>query len=263
MALRVAKTVSRAAATGLAAGVATVAGQAVYVGRRDLPQHPDLDASGPVGTRGHPTLDVVVVGDSSCTGPGLHRADDIWIRQLLARFDRHRFAVDSFAVGGAQTADAIADQLPRATSRRRHVAVVSIGGNDALHGRNPLGVESRLGRIIDALLDRVEAVVLAGVGDIGTAPRIPFPLSATATAASRGADLIHRRVARTRPLVFKAPMWELTTEAFRARGDVWSSDRYHPNTLGHALWADAVHDAFAAAVEHVGPSSPVAPADDP
>jgi lysophospholipase L1-like esterase len=251
MAREVVRTVARAATTGLAAGVVTVAGQIVYVGRRDLPHHPDLDASGPVGRADRPSRDVVVVGDSSCTGPGLDRADDIWIRQLLRRFDHHAFAVRSVAVGGAQTADVIAGQLPAAVTAARDIAVVSVGANDGLHGRSPLAIEARLGRIVDALLDRASVVILAGVGDIGTAPRIPFPLSATATAVGRAVDLVHRRVARTRPLVFKAPMWERTTESFRARDDVWSSDRYHPNAAGHALWADAVEPAFAAALDHL------------
>lgn len=255
MGLRVGSAVARAAGLGIIAGAATAAGQIVYVGRLDLPEHPDLDASGQVGAADRPGLDVVVVGDSSCTGPGLDDPRDIWLNQLLARFDDHRFTVESFAVGGAKTADVIAEQLPVATSRRHDLAVVSAGANDALHGRSPAGVRDRLAHIVDALLEWSGAVVLLGVGDVGTAPRIPFPLSAVATTTSRSVDLVHARVARSRPRVFKAPMWERTTAAFRARDDVWSTDRFHPNAEGHALWADGAEPAVEAALAHLADSN--------
>jgi lysophospholipase L1-like esterase len=257
MAVAVARTVARAAMAGIAAGVVTVAGQIMHVGHLDLPEHPDLDATGTVGSPGLPMLDVVVVGDSSCTGPGLDRAADIWVRQLLASFDRHTFAVQSFAAGGAQTSDVIAGQLPAAMSRRRDIAIVSVAANDALHGRNPIGVEARLSRIVDELLDHAGAVILMGVGDVGSAPRLPFPLSAMATAVCRTVDLVHRRVAGTRPGVFKAPMCEVTTAAFRSRSDVWATDRYHPNAAGHTLWADAVRPAFADALAHIQKVPPI------
>ena len=47
-------------------------------------------------------------------------------------------------------------------------------------------------------------------------------------------------------------MWELTTADFRTRADVWSSDHYHPNAVGHGLWADAVEPAITRALTHLG-----------
>ena len=251
MSVLVGRSLARAAGLGVVAGVATAAGPIVYVGRLDLPEHPDLDASGRVGRPDRPVLDVVVVGDSSCTGPGLHDPRDIWLNQVLGRFGDQAFTVASYAVGGAQTTDVITDQLPAATARRRDLALVSIGTNDALHGRSPVGVHDRLAHIVDALLERSGAVMLLGVGDVGTAPRIPFPLSAVATTVAHTVDRVHARVARPRARVFKAPMWELTTASFRRRDDVWSTDRFHPNADGHALWADGAEPAVAAALDHL------------
>ncbi|MEL7208586.1 MAG: hypothetical protein AAGK32_10210, partial [Actinomycetota bacterium] len=66
----------------------------------------------------------------------------------------------------------------------------------------------------------------------------------------RRADHAHRRVALARARVHKAPMWD-TTPVFRTRTDIWSTDNYHPNGKGHAVWADVVEPAFARAVEDV------------
>lgn len=245
------RTAARATASGLAATVATLYGQTRYVAHLDLPDHPDLDAGGPIGSGDTRVLDVVVLGDSACTGPGLDHADQIWIRQLLARFDDRAFAVESFAVGGATTSDVDDTQLPAALLGPRDLAVVSVGANDALHGHGVLGLERRLGHVVHALLSVAHAVVLTGVGDVGTAPRIPFPLSTAATAVARNADRAHRRVAQARSRVHKVPMWERTTAHFRTRDDVWSTDRYHPNAAGHGLWADAAEDTFARALAEI------------
>lgn len=233
------------------ASLATLAAQARHVARLGLPEHPDLDASGPIGPGDADPLDVLVVGDSSCTGPGLDHPDDIWVRQLLAAFGDRRFEVHSFAVGGSRCVDVKGEQLPAAGDRPRDLAIVSVGANDAIHGATAMTIQSQLTQIVEHLLGRCHVVVLPGVGDVGSAPRIPFPLSAAASTAARQADLAHARVARTRPHVLKAPMWQRSTDTFRTRTDIWSTDRYHPNAAGHAIWAQAVEGTMARALEHV------------
>jgi len=110
----------------LAAGaLAGLAGEALYTGFRDLPRFGGVDPSGTFGTPDLPPLRIAVLGDSSCTGPGLDDPDDIWVRRIGAHFGR-RFhtVIDSVAVGGSQASDVLRDQVPMVLSTSPDMALV-------------------------------------------------------------------------------------------------------------------------------------------
>ncbi|MDH5293929.1 MAG: SGNH/GDSL hydrolase family protein, partial [Acidimicrobiia bacterium] len=52
------------------AGMAVLAGEAYYAARRRLPSFEGLDPSGTFGDPDLPGLEIVVLGDSTVTGPG-------------------------------------------------------------------------------------------------------------------------------------------------------------------------------------------------
>jgi len=250
----------RHSAVGLpaAAALGVVAAQAWYAGRRPLPEFPDLSPDIEVGAPGRPAVRLALVGDSTVTGPGLDDADHIWVRLVAERLTEWwRVEVRSHAVGGARARDVLRRQVPRVLADPQpDVTVVSVGANDAIR-QVPLGrLEDELATIVDRLLTVSSAVVLAGVGDLGTAPRLGYPLRAIASARSRAADRIHARVAARSPRVFKVPVAEYTTHEFRRRrAELFCPDLFHPNREGHALWADAAFpvlvDALARATAEV------------
>lgn len=220
-----------------------------WAAHHDFPSFPDLDPSGVFGDPSSPLRRIVLLGDSTITAPGLESPDDIWIRQLVpALTDGYRLEIESHAYGGARVNDVLTGQIPE-VSGTYDVALVSAGSNDALRGMTQLQMRQILRRICEELLESCEAVVLAGAGDIGTAPRLPFPLSAIATARSRATDVAHSSAADGNGRVFHIPMWELTTPAYRTEKDLFSDDRFHPNRRGHAIWAEAALPTLLAAFE--------------
>ena len=226
----------------------------------DFPSFPDLDPSGIFGDPAHPLRRIALLGDSTITAPGLESADDIWIRQLIPDLtDGYRLQIESAAFGGARLSDVVNVQIPE-LSGSFDLALVSAGSNDALRGMTQLQMRQMLTRICDGLLEFCEVVVLAGAGDIGTAPRLPFPLSAIATARARATDIAHTAAANENDRIFHIPMWELTTPQYRTEKDLFSGDRFHPNRRGHAIWAKAALPTFQAALAR--PPSPTAPAQD-
>jgi lysophospholipase L1-like esterase len=82
------------------------------------------------------------------------------------------------------------------------------------------------------------AVVLMGVGDIGTVPRFPKPLDRLATLTGRVANGVHTRVAE-RHEVGRADHWGWSSQAFRRPG-MFAPDLFHPSAAGHRVWADTV-----------------------
>jgi lysophospholipase L1-like esterase len=232
------------AAAGLAIG--WWAGTA-YVRWRRLPTFTGSDASGVFGDPALPPLSIVVLGDSSCTGPGLDHIENVWIqrvgRALGAEF---HVRIDSLAVGGAQAGDVLSTQLPRVNGRRYDVAIISVGPNDMLHGVAPSTFRTRLGMIVDALTPG--SIVLSGVGDLSAIPRLPMILRWPARARGLAADRAHEAVAEGRPHVFKVPIWDRAHD-FHSDRSLWAADLFHASDDGHAVYAEVAMPAIRAAID--------------
>ena len=237
-----------AAATVAAAAMGV---QAWYAGHRRLPHFGDLDPSGTVGRPGLPEIRLALVGDSTITGPGLEHVDDLWIRQVARRLgDGYRFRIRSEAAGGARARDALMYQVRAAVAWGPDVAVVSVGANDALRRARIGRFAAELTAIVSALTQSGAAVALAGVGDVGAAPRVPFPLKMVVSERSRAADRIHARVAEQHGAA-KVSVGELANEIFRSHPDLFCADLFHPNRDGHAVWADAAYPVLVEVLEGV------------
>ena len=241
----------RVAGKGLLATAAVLGGQLAWVIWRPLPEYQDLDPNGIEGDAEGPALRLVAVGDSSCTGSGLDDASDIWLRVLARRIAAtgRRVEVASFAVGGAKARDIVMDQLDAAVAARGDIALVSVGGNDALRGVRVHDFESHLEQIAARLAEVTPIVVLSGVGDLGSIPRLPANFAAVARRRGRRFDAAHKRVA-TRTGVLVADQWEWAVERF---GDpaIFCADLFHPGPEGHRVWAEVAWQTLAAELELV------------
>ena len=221
------------------AGMAVLAGELVYTVRRPLPVFDGWDPSGVFGDPSRLKLRMTVLGDSTITGPGLDHPDETFVRQIAIDLsDRFHVELTSLAVGGAQSADVLRGQVPAAIEIETDIALISVGGNDVLRATPVWVFERNLEAIVAAMRTSARAVVLMGVGDIGTIPRFPVPLDRLATLTGRLADGVHARVA-ARYGVGKADHWGWSAEAFRELR-MFSPDLFHPSPAGHLVWADAV-----------------------
>jgi lysophospholipase L1-like esterase len=233
---------------GLLAGAAVVAGEMAYVTRRPLPRFDGFDPSGTFGDRQSPVLRIAVLGDSTITGPGLASADETFVRIVARRLaERHRVELRSLAVGGARSLDVLMVQLPEVLAVRPHLAFVSVGSNDILHGIPVPWFERRLEEIVRRLVDAQAAVVLMGIGDLGSIPRLPPPLDRMAAASGRLGDRVHARVADRHGAV-KVDHWGDSAKAFRSGSHMFAGDLFHPSAEGHRVWADTVYPFVAQAL---------------
>ncbi|MFZ0492226.1 MAG: GDSL-type esterase/lipase family protein [Acidimicrobiia bacterium] len=217
-----------------------------YLKWRRLPTFTGSDASGVFGDPSLPPLSIAVLGDSSCTGPGLDHIEDVWIQRVgRALGEDFRTTIDSFAVGGAKAVDVLSSQLPKL--EHYDVAIVSVGPNDMLRGVAPSVFEDRLDAIVGSL--PADSVVLSGVGDLSAIPRLPTLLRWPARARGMAADRAHDRVAGTRPNVFKVPIWDRAPD-FHSNRTLWAADLFHASAEGHAVYADVAMPAIRAAIDH-------------
>ncbi|HJR91134.1 MAG TPA: GDSL-type esterase/lipase family protein [Acidimicrobiia bacterium] len=227
------------------AGALTIGAELAAAVLWPVPEQPSFDASALLGEGDRP-LRVAGLGDSTLTGPGAANADEIWIRvvgrRLSNELDR---SVDlrSFGVGGATAGEVVAGQLDAALAFAPHLALVSVGANDVIRGVPMRRFAGHLDRIVSALTDIGAVVVLSGVGDLGTIPRLAPPLRHVVTRLGRRAERVHTVVAERHGAI-KAEQWGWSNDQFRTRRDVWSGDLFHPNAAGHVVWAETCWKAL-------------------
>jgi lysophospholipase L1-like esterase len=243
-------------ASSVAAG-AVVSGQALWARKRDLPSVVGADASGTEGDPGLPGVVVACAGDSTLTGPGLAHPQHTWVRRAARSVAHERHVeVRSFAVGGARVGDVLDEQLHGLLDARPDVAVIAVGSNDVLGWTPVHEVDAGFRLLVTTLSERVPRVVVGGVGDLGLVVRIPAPLSSVISVRARQIDRIIRRACQRQANVSYVDV-SCTDGAFRAGGrHVFTADLFHPNEVGHAIWAGAAGPILAHAIRNVAPRQP-------
>lgn len=232
-------------AAGLSAGSgAVLLGQLAWAITRPLPSFDNLDASGSEGEPDGVPLTMAVLGDSSCTGPGLDDPGEIWTR-VLARSIGSRYRVDvrSFAVGGAKASDVLRDQLPHAVALAPDLALISVGGNDALRAVPLRRFRRELATITREMVGAAGLVGLSGVGDLGSIPRLPRPLADVARARAMAMNRVHHEVG-TRLGAVVADQWEWSAPLFRDNPAMFAPDHFHASAAGHAVWAEVARQVI-------------------
>lgn len=233
----------------LAAG-AFLVGQVMRAAHRnDLPSYPNQDPSGVFGDPGATPLRIVAVGDSSVTAPGVTDIDNVWIRQIALQMARtHRVTLISLAVGGAKARDVIEGQLDEALRLRPTVVSVSVGANDALRGTSAAGYRRRLSVIVDTLSHTGAGIMVWGMGDLASIPRLPPSLRPLVSLRSRIFDDIARDVALASPRAVKVHTRGRASRAFFEDLSLFAGDLFHAGDAGHRLFAEEAMPAFRAAL---------------
>ena len=138
--------------------------------------------------------------------------------------------------------DLLDDQIFRIEREHYDVALISIGGNDVLKGTIVKSFESDLERLTRLIEERADLVVLSGVGDMGTIPRLLPPLRDLLRARAKRFDAAHERVAERLGAV-KADQWSSAPGVF-ADPSIFTPDLFHPGAIGHRAWADVATNAL-------------------
>ena len=233
-------------AVGLCAGLVlagpVLLGIEVFVATRGEPAVPPpggIDAC--VGCDGSaPPLRTVWLGDSTAAGVGVTEADDVLGRQVARRLGRP-VDVRVLANSGDTLADVVAEQVPRLPADAE-VVFVSVGANDTTHLTSTKAFSSSYRRLL-AALPAGACVVLLGVPDIGSPPRLLQPLRAVAGWRGRRLDREIRAVARSGDAAY-VDIAGATGPAFRRDRSLFAVDGYHPGAAGYDLWAGAVTSAM-------------------
>jgi lysophospholipase L1-like esterase len=232
------------------AGAAAILGQILYAAHRpDLPSYDNYETSGVFGDPGHPGLRLVALGDSSITAPGVNQVDDAWVRKVAHRLtDRYQVDLRSLAVGGSKAADVLNNQLQPALALAPDVAIVSVAANDAIRGVSASRFTAELDEIVGSLIAAGARVVVVGIGDIGTVPRLPRFLRWYLTSRSALFDRMSADIAARYRGAVKVDSRGDLSEAFRNDQNMFAGDRFHASSYGHEHFAHHISIAMERAV---------------
>jgi lysophospholipase L1-like esterase len=178
---------------------------------------------------------VLVVGDSTAVGTGAGDAA-LSVPGRLAS-DYPGVVLENRAQDGARTAAAV-DQMRDAASHSYALVLVLVGGNDVLQLTPTAALHKAISEVLQEAAGLGEHVVLMTVGDVGSAPAVPWPISM----------LLSRRAAKLRSIfaeeaerrgVSYLDMYvpDGRRDPFaRDPGTFYARDGLHPSAAGYGLW---------------------------
>jgi lysophospholipase L1-like esterase len=224
---------------GATAGAVVLGAEALYAILHPAPRQAEFDPSGVFGDPSRPPYRVAVLGDSSITAPGVSGPHEIWVSRVCARLAEDRYVtLKSFAVSGSRAEDLLREQLGPALEARPDMVLVSVGANDCIHGVPLRHFETRLDELVRTLTQTGALVVLSGVADIGTIPRLKPPLRNLMTRRSLRFHRAHERVAE-RHGAHVVPHRQDDATIWYTDRDLWSADLFHVSATGHQRWAES------------------------
>jgi lysophospholipase L1-like esterase len=181
---------------------------------------------------------VVWLGDSTAAGVGASgESSTVPIR--VAEQNTRPVDLHVLAVSGARIADVEQHQLPAVADLQPDVVYISIGANDTTGRTSRSAFRSNYERVLAGLPEQAE-VVLLGVPDMGSPPRIPQPLRAIVGKRGQQLDGIVADIAREMGATY-VDIAGFTGAKFRDHPSrYFAGDKFHPSDDGYKLWADAV-----------------------
>lgn len=199
---------------------------------------PPLPDRMPAGPPGAPTDTVVWLGDSTAAGMGASSLGGTLGAQTAALLGQP-ILLTVLARSGDRIAHVLHEQLPRLAAAEPTVVMISIGANDVTH-LTPRRAFRRDYAAVLAGLPAVRQIVIVGVPDMGTSPRVPQPLRAISGWRGRRLNGDVRRLAAQAGIAY-VDVAARTGRAFREHpARYFAHDLYHPDDDGYGLWARAI-----------------------
>jgi lysophospholipase L1-like esterase len=241
------------AAAGLGALSVGVLMRQAAVARRVIPmaEEPPPRGDGLYGPKfpGRP-LSMVVLGDSSAAGYGVHRPRETpgaLLATGISRRLRRPVRLRRLAVVGSTSAG-LSYQVDEALELAPELAVILVGGNDVTHGSANAAAVRHLGDAVRRLRAAGARVVVGTCPDLGAIQPIKRPLRWLARRWSRqlaAAQTIAVVEAGGRTV----SIGDLLGKAFEADpARMFSADRFHPSADGYARAAAVMLPTLLAAL---------------
>lgn len=226
--------------------IATVCAACLYLG--GIPRRgsaPNID-----GNRQPAPVTYVAFGDSTGIGLGARNGEG-YVDQLFTKIRRtHPEAkLVNLSAAGATAAQVLQSQVPRLGDAGPTVVTLGIGANDVLAGVDEEQFAEDYERIVTQIVRAgPPVIVVMTIPDIDSAPAMRT--SERSDIAARVESLNRRiRDIASRHGLLLVDLHNAGTKEELSRPELFSPDGFHPSDRGYALWAEAVWNTLAPAIE--------------
>ncbi|MGH3240183.1 MAG: SGNH/GDSL hydrolase family protein [Spirillospora sp.] len=202
------------------------------------------------GEHGAAPLSLVMIGDSTAVGLGVHTAEETPAALLatgLSAFADRPVRLTNVARSGARS-PSLRGQVDRALQTRPDIAVIMIGANDVTGRIPPADSVRHLADAVERLRGAGSHVVVGTCPDLGSVKPLRPPLKWIARRASRQLAAA-QTIAAVERGARSISLGDLLGREFAADPlSMFSEDRYHPSARGYAAAAAAVLPSIAASL---------------
>lgn len=183
----------------------------------------------------------VVMGDSTAVSQGGDYQQGYAVQSAHYLAQRYTLHWKNVAISGARAHDVASTQLASALIYHPDTVLIAVGANDVTHLTSIASVKQSLQHTITALRTANSAVVivLTGAPDMGSVPRLPQPLRWLAGRRTKTVNKMVVKLCQEQHVRF-APIAEETGKLFRGHPELFSEDRFHPNTAGYKTWIPVI-----------------------
>ncbi|HEY0880603.1 MAG TPA: SGNH/GDSL hydrolase family protein [Archangium sp.] len=198
----------------------------------------------------------VALGDSSGVGVGAG-GDGGYPERLYRRLKAHGVpaGILNLAQSGAQTAEVLRAQAPRAAEKRPHLVTLGIGGNDLWRLVPEETFAANLHAIADLLQASGARVVVSNLVDLGHAPVAKTAqawLGITQRQISERVTAFNHHLGSLgrRPGFEVVDLYTASHHELLSPNQYFCADGFHPSAKGYDRWAELCWPAVSRAVSH-------------
>lgn len=179
----------------------------------------------------HPSLRLLIVGDSTAVGTGATAPRASLAGLLGARF--RGLQIDNRARDGATFAELMVQLDGDAPV---DMVLVMAGGNDVVRLRGLDALQRDVDRVVQRACQRAGLVVLMPAGNVGNAPLFPAPVAWWMTWRARRLQAFAGEAASRHGAVLVNLFREAADDPFVQRPALNAADGLHPSDAGYRVW---------------------------
>jgi acyl-CoA thioesterase I len=186
----------------------------------------------------------VALGDSSGVGIGAN-ADGGYPERLYRKLKAHGVpaGILNLAQSGAQSADVLRSQAPRAAEKQPHLITLGIGGNDLWRLVSEEDFKANLEAIADLLEPSGARVVVSNLVDLGHAPVAKSAQAWLGITVRQISDRVKRFNEHINALGRRArfevvDLFSASHHELLSPNRYFCADGFHPSAEGYDRWAE-------------------------
>lgn len=190
-------------------------------------------------------LSYAVIGDSTAIGLGADYQDGIAYKSAEFLAKNHAVKLTNLGKSGATAKQVLERQLEAASNLKADIVLVAVGANDVTHLSRLSTVKKSFVSIIDRLKQNNPGVkiILTGAPAMGSVPRFPPIIKFLARFRTRQVNNVIQQIADQKGTT-RLEIAETTEPVFLKQPQLFSSDKFHPNADGYAIWTAIIIKAL-------------------